>query len=93
MTVIGLWMYRSERCHRYRHPEKILQQILFSEGGGGNRAKSPSENDESQSSRGAGFTLRNRRVADGGWGAAISHLAAGVEWDPDPPPGEARPTT
>ena len=32
-------------------------------------------------------------VTDGGWGAAISHLAVGMEWSPDPPTGEARPTT
>ena len=85
-------------CHgggrqRDKQPKESLQQFLFSEGGGGNRASSPSENDESQSSRGAGIALRNRRVADGGWGVAISHLAVGVEWTPDPPPIKVRSTT
>ena len=88
MVVIGLWM-----CQGNKQPKESLQQFLFSEGGGENRARYPSKNDESQSNRGTEFTLCNRLVADCGWEAAINNLTVDVEWAPDPPPGEARPTT
>ena len=99
MVIIGLWMWHGEGRQRHKQPKESLQQFLFSEGRGGNRASSPSENDESQSSRGAEFVFRNRRVADGGSGAVISDLAVGVEWSgvewsgPLTSPGEARSMT
>ena len=77
-----------EGRQRYRQPETSLLQILSSAGDNVNWDGYPSEFIESQSSRRAGLAPRNRPVADGGWGAAISHLAQGVEWAPDP-----RPTT
>ena len=42
-------MCRDEGHQCHKQPKKSLQQFLFSEGGGGNRASSLSENDESQS--------------------------------------------
>ena len=79
-------------CHgeRYKQSKASLQQVLFSEEGGGSRASSPSENQnrESNFNRGVGFALRNWRVTNGGWRPAISHLTVGLEWAPDPPPAK-----
>ena len=81
-------MYHGEARQRHKQPKENPQQILFSEWEGGNRASFPSENHESHSSRCAGMALRNPQVPDGGWGAAISRMAVGVEWAPDPPPAK-----
>ena len=87
MGVIGFWMCLGEGRQRYRQTETSLLQILFPAEEDVNWDGYPSEFIESQSSRRAGLALapRNRPVADGGWGTAISHLALGVEWAPDPP--------
>ena len=85
MGVIGFWMCLGEGRQRYRQPETSLLQILFPAGEDVNWDGYPSEFIDSQSSRRAGLAPRNRPLADGGWGAAISHLALGVEWAPDPP--------
>ena len=91
MVVIGLWLCYSEVRQRNKQPKENLQQILFSEWGGGNKASSSSENRESQLNICAGLALFNRQVPECGWGAAHSHLAVGVEWAPDPPPTKLDP--
>ena len=88
MVIIGLWMYHDEARQRHKQPKENPQQIIFLEWEGGNRASSPSENYESHYSRCAGLVLCNLQVPDGGWGAAISCMAVGVEWAPDPLPAK-----
>ena len=89
MGVIRFWIRLGEGRQRYRQTARSLLKILFPAGEDVNRDVNHSEFIDSQSSRRAGLAPRNRPVADGGWGAAISHLAHGVEWAPDPPQVEA----
>ena len=92
MGVIGFWIRLGEERQRYRRTETSLLKIPFPAGEDVNWDDYPSEFIESQSSRRAGLAPRNRPMADGGWGAAISHLAHGVEWAPDPPQVGPKPT-
>ena len=90
MAVIGLLMYHGEACQRHQQinsQKKACSSFCFRREEAGTE-QAPSENDKSQSSRRAGFVLRNWQVTDGGWGAAISCMAVGAEWAPDQPPAK-----
>ena len=85
MAVIGLWMCRGTERQRMQHSDISIQQILFPDMEGECESSSPNEDYNSQARVRAGRAMRDRPVADGGWGAAISHSAVGIEWAPDPP--------
>ena len=85
MAVIGLWICRGTERQRLQQPDTSTQQVLFMEGADMDWDSSLPEAQERRSRRNEEFTPHNRRVADGGWEAAINHVAAGVEWAPDPP--------
>ena len=85
MAVIGLWMCRGAERQRTRLLDISIQQILFPDMEDASVNSSPNEEYELQTRIRAGRAMRDRPVADGGWGAAISHSAVWIEWAPGPP--------
>ena len=76
---------RGTERQRTQQPDTSIQQVLFMDGEEGLGWDSSQEDQERRPRREEEFTPHDRRSADSGWGAAISHVAAGVEWAPDPP--------
>ena len=85
MAVIGLWICQGTERQRTQQPDTSIQQVLFMDGEEGVGGDSSPERQERRPRREEESMPWNHRVVDGGWGAAISHVAAGVEWAPDPP--------
>lgn len=85
MSVIGLWICRGAERQRLQQSENIIQQALLFDDEGVQGELPEYQGRDYQTESWIELSPRNRPVAEGGWGTAISHLAVGVEWAPDPP--------
>ena len=85
MALIGLLKCRGTERQRMQQPDTSIQQVLLMEGEDIVWESSASEPHERRSRSGAELIPCNCRVAEGRYGAAISHVAVGAEWAPDPP--------
>ena len=82
-AVIALWKCRGLERQCNRMAGESLQQILFEDGCSQESVTQDDYRDHVTGVNDPG--LRNRPVAAGGLGAAISRMVVGIEYAPDPP--------
>ena len=83
MAVIGLWTCRGVQRQSIMMKGESLQQIVFEDGDSQDSAMQDDYRDHLATAHNSG--LRNRPVAPGGLGEAISRMVVGIDYAPDPP--------